>query len=809
MLLRHTGDTVNWGVRFRLTVGLSMIIVLIMGIGAAVTIYQTVQTIRVSAEARGLAFSRSFAMIGGQAVLENLFLIQEALGRQVKNHDILQIDVIDTDDMIVAAQHPERIGTVLRDDQEWKTTRSRETESLEYQQDGEGEQILVVTEPLYDQGRVSAWVRVVFSLSNIRQEVLFAIGRMAILTLLLVAAGMFAMRFTLRHMARLLHQIVIQLQEALSSLSQASPHGRIGNTSMTPEDELEHLAEAATVTTKLLKTQSDSLRALTVSLDEKVRERTIELDEQRRKAEEANRLKSTFLANLNHELRTPLNGILGTVNVLSEEAILSDQQRERLRILHSCAQSLKDLISDVLDLSKIEAGKMELACDSFEPRIILERITDILAPRAAEKRIELVCRVDHSLPRLLKGDPGRLQEIMLNLAGNALKFTPTGEVEIGTRVVEKSANSLLVEFFVRDSGIGIPQDKLQTIFEPFMQVANGLHGRREGTGLGLSICRKLVELMGGEMGVESEPGRGSRFWFTARFEQDAALTPSSTPVIPQLRGVKVLIVDDNGTCRKMLVERLTAEGALPEEAADSESSLLAIKDAAATGRPFDLVVLDDDIPGQDAEDVADVICAAARPRSIPIILLTSIKRTRSAEQLIARGIPALPKPIRESQFVDAFSRVLGCPLTSTTASQATPAVEGGAREAGRKSRILLVEDNEANQMVVGWYLHETDYRLDIASTGQDALRLLEREHYDLLLLDIQLPDLTGEKLVELVRSRSDWAHLPILVLTAASMPDDIARLAAAGVPGYLIKPLERNVLLSAIDNVLRPLRGVT
>ncbi len=802
MFLMRGRNKARRSFRIRLTVGLSAIILLIMGVGAAIMIYETVQAIRTSAEARGLAFSRSLAMVGGQAVIENLFLIQEALNQQTKNPDITEIDVIDIDDMIVAAKHPERIGMVL-DDEGWRTTRSRGSESLEYHRDVRGGPILVIAEPLVDQGKVSAWIRIVFSLSHMRQEVFFTIGRMVILTVALVAAGIFAMWFALRQMACLLHRIVVQLQEALRSLSGVSNHDLTIKVPTTPEYELEHLADAATSTTELLKTQSDSLRALTVSLDEKVCERTAELDEQRRKAEEASRLKSAFLASLNHELRTPLNGILGMVSMLSDKTALPSQQMEQLQVLRSCAESLKDLIRDVLDLSKIEAGKMELVSISFEPRMTLERIMDILALQAAERGIELVCRTDKALPCHMKGDPQRLQEILLNLTGNALKFTHAGEVEVRTQVVEESADSLLAKFSIRDSGIGIPRDKQELIFEPFMQVTDSSNGRRDGTGLGLAICRRLVELMGGTIGVESELGVGSRFWFTARFEQTKVAEPLSVPIVSELRGARILIVDDNAVCRTMLTEMLEAEGALPQEASDGESSLLALKDAAESNRPFHLVLLDDDMPGLDAACVAKTIRAGSSSGSVLVALMSSVKRPRETEWLHANGFAAsLTKPIKRSQFLDTIPRMLRQTFPQAIGPQSEATVTVGFKENRQGGRILLVEDNEANQMVVKWFLHETGYQIDIVSTGQDALRWLERQHYDIVLLDIHLPDLNGETVVEIIRGNALWTNLPILALTAASMPEDIKRLTATNLTGYLVKPLDRDALLSAIENAL-------
>ncbi len=273
-----------------------------------------------------------------------------------------------------------------------------------------------------------------------------------------------------------------------------------------PEDELEHLTEVVTQTTSHLKTQSAALRTLTVSLEEKVRERTAELERQRLQAEKANRLKSTFLTNMSHALRTPLNGILGMVNLLSDRTALRDEQRDYVRIARSSAIALTDLINGVLDLSKIEAGKLELASIPFDISAVIEATLEVLTLQATEKEIELISRVDGTLPRFVQGDPDKVREILLNLVGNALKFTEQGEVEVQARLEEESSDSVLVKFAVRDTGIGIPLDKQALIFEPFTQIAGHAMRKSQGTGLGLAIGKQLAEMMDGHIGVKSELG---------------------------------------------------------------------------------------------------------------------------------------------------------------------------------------------------------------------------------------------------------------------------------------------------------------
>src|SRR3989441_166098 len=329
-------NTVRKSFRLRLSVGLSAIILLIMGIATVVMIYEKAQTIRRATEERGVAFSRTLAMMGAETVLDNLFLIQEALEQHDQPSDVMQIDVVDTDDMVMASQNPKRIGTVLRDPA-WQAARDRQNESLTYGRDDRGEPILLIVEPLIDQGRITAWIRVVFSLTQVQHEVWSSIARLLVLTLALVAVGIIAVRLILRHMTGLLHRISVQLQGAMAPLEGLTIPHRVEEVKvgLPPEDELEHLTEVVTQTTSHLKTQSAALRTLTVSLEEKVKERTVELERQRLQAETANRLKSTFLANMSHALRTPLNGIMGMVNLLSDRTALSTEQREYERIARS------------------------------------------------------------------------------------------------------------------------------------------------------------------------------------------------------------------------------------------------------------------------------------------------------------------------------------------------------------------------------------------------------------------------------------------------------------------------------------------
>jgi signal transduction histidine kinase/DNA-binding response OmpR family regulator len=785
-------------------VGLSAIILLIMGIAAVAMIYEKAQTIRRATEERGLAFSRTLAMMGAEAVLDNLFLLQEALEQHTQPSDVMQIDVVDTDDMVMASQNPKRIGIVLRDPA-WQAARDRQNESLTYGRDDHGEPILLIVEPLFDQERITAWIRVVFSLTHVQHEVWSSIARLLVLTLALVAVGIIAVRLILRHMTGLLHRIGVQLQGAMAPLEGLTIPHRVEEVQagLPPEDELEHLTEVVTQTTSHLKTQSSALRTLTVSLEEKVKERTAELERQRLQAETANRLKSTFLANMSHALRTPLNGIMGMVNLLSDRTDLSADQREYVRIARSSAIALTDLINGVLDLSKIEAGKLELASIPFDINAVMEATLEVLTLHAAEKGIELISRVDSTLPRFVQGDPDKIREILLNLVGNALKFTERGEVEVQALLEEESSDSVLVKFAVRDTGIGIPLEKQALIFEPFTQIAGPAMRKSQGTGLGLAIGKQLAELMDGHIGVKSELGKGSTFWFTAKFKR-CGYGRGVLPILPpEIRGVRALILDDNATSRLMLSETLAAAGALVGEASDGEAALRSLKQAAAAGRPFRLALVDDAIPGLAGISLAEAIQADPKIRCTPLIFMTSIKHHHETAQLQAAGIiTTLTKPISTSRLFEAVSIALSESRSPKTEPYHDSHVRFGFHEKGQRGRILLVEDNDVNQEVLKYFLQDTGYRLEIVATGRDAIEALERACYDVLLLDVQLPDIDGVEVAKIIRKNSRWHTLPIIALTAHGMPQDRTRCMAAGMTGYLIKPLDQRSVIATIESVL-------
>jgi len=389
------------------------------------------------------------------------------------------------------------------------------------------------------------------------------------------------------------------------------------------------------------------------------------------------------------------------------------------------------------------------------------------------------------------------------LVGNALKFTEQGEVEVQARLEEESSDAVLVKFAVRDTGIGIPLDKQALIFEPFTQIAGPAIHKSQGTGLGLAIGKQLAEMMDGHIGVKSELGKGSTFWFTAKFKRCGDGRAVLPILPPEIRGVRALIVDDNATSRLMLSETLTAAEALVHEASAGDAGLRSLKQAAAVGRPFRLAVIDDAMPGLDGISLAEAIQADPKIRCTPLILMTSISHHHETAQLQGAGFTtALTKPILTSRLFEAVSIALSVARSPATEPYPDSHVRFGFHEKGQRGLILLVEDNDVNQEVLKYFLQDTGYRLEIVATGRGALEALERDRYDVLLLDVQLPDIDGVEVAKIIRKDPRWDALPIIALTAHGMPQDRIRCMAAGMTGYLVKPLEQHAVIATIESVL-------